>query len=939
MENSHYHIGNGKKKSLGGNKLDIKSINQRLNTIQKLKDSLNKDIEMQKQKIEVEQQELRALKKGTSIEKIQSNVSFKLAPVTKPVQQKVVPQSTMTDEEKKAYIQFRDKNCDKDFFQEVKGMLEQIPESNGSKFYSKLNVNIGIIADEFLFNSFNGMANFTYITRENYQKYANDLDIFFVATTWKGLNLEWKGLGNPKIRKHRQDLFKIIDLYKSKGIKVVFYSKEDPVNYEYFIEIAKKCDYVFTTAEEVVADYKRDCKNDRVDVLSFGINPLYHNPVGIKKFPKRKEVLFAGSWYEKYPHRKIDTKMLFDGAIEAGEGLKIIDRNFELNLVPHLFPKEYVKYISPSLNHGNLQKLHKIYDWSMNLNSVKYSPTMFANRVYELQALGNILLSNYSTAINNTFPNVFLVHDKNEVKDILHGFTEEEKYKHQVYGIRTVMSNETTIHRLEQLFETIGFPYEKIEKKVAVVVKSATSRVRKMFEQQTYPYKDLILEKNFTDKVKQQYDMIAFFDENKEYGEFYLEDMINGFKYTSSDYITKDAYYDGKKLISGIEHDYVTKMNDKYRTIFWSESFTAESLLKMNGKVELLNGYSIDHFEFNGRKQSLNNQKDNKKYKLSVIIPSYNNGAHLLNKCFNSLKRSSLFKDMEIIIVDDGSTDNYTPTIGRYLEKHYDNVKTFFFNDGGSGSASRPRNKGFELSTASYITYLDPDNEAINDGYAKLYKEIKTGQYDFVVGNMPRIANDVLNFDYYKTVMHFNKSDVIQGDMKQYLIDTQFKAMSIQALVMKRELIANNSLKMVEGAAGEDTLFFQELLLHSKKVKAINLGIHIYYAAVSGSTVNSISKKFFEKYLILEKERIKTFKEQGLLDGYLEKRFEYFFKNWYLEKLKKVSKEEALDSVKILTEIFNLYKDEVQLVEPELIRFAELCKKKDYNAIMKENVI
>ncbi|PFN07107.1 glycosyltransferase [Bacillus cereus] len=918
--------------------MDIKSIKKRLNTLQKLKDSLQQDMEIQKQVIEAEQQELRALKKGASIEKVQGKLSVKLAPISKPVQQKVAPQSTMTDEEKKAYIQYRDKNCDKTFFQEVKGMLEQIPESNGSKFYSQLNVNIGIIADEFLFNSFKGMANFTYITRENYKKYANDLDVFFVATTWKGLNLEWKGLGNPKIRKHRQDLFKIIDFYKSKGIKVVFYSKEDPVNYEYFIEVAKKCDYIFTTAEEVVADYKRDCKNDRVDVLSFGINPLYHNPVGIKKFEKRKEVLFAGSWYEKYPHRQIDTKMLFDGAIEAGEGLKIIDRNFELNLVRHFFPKEYIKYVSPSLDHGSLQKLHKLYDWSMNLNSVKYSPTMFANRVYELQALGNILLSNYSTAINNKFPNVFLVHEQNEVKDILHGFTEEERYRHQVYGIRTVMSNETTIHRLEQLFETIGFPYEKTKKNVAVVVKNSTNCIRKMFEQQTYPYKELILEKNFTDKVKQKYDMIAFFDENKEYGEFYLEDMINGFKYTNSDYITKDAYYEGKKLITGIEHDYVTTMNDKYRTIFWSELFTAEKLLKMNGKVELPNGYSIDHFELNSEKQKVNKQKNNKKYKLSVIVPSYNNGAHLLNKCFNSLKRSSMFKDMEIIIVDDGSTDDYTPTIGRYLEKQYDNVKTFFFTDGGSGSASRPRNKGFELSTTPYITYLDPDNEAINDGYAKLYEEIKTGQYDFVVGNMPRIANDVLNFDYYKTVMHFNKSDVIQGDMKQYLINTQFKAMSIQALVMKRELIADNSLKMVEGATGQDTLFFQELLLNAKKVKAINLGIHVYYAAVSGSAVNSISKKFFEKYLILEKERIKTFKEHGLFDAYLEKRFEYFFKNWYLEKLKKVSEEEALDSVKILTEIFDLYKDEVHLVEPVLIRFAELCKKKDYDMIVKEFV-
>lgn len=116
MEISHYHIGNGKKKSSGENKLDIKSIKQRLNTIQKLKDSLQQDMEIHKQTIEAEQQELRALKKGASIEKIQGRLSIKPAPVMKPVQQKANPQTTMTDEEKKAYIQYRDKNCDKNFF-------------------------------------------------------------------------------------------------------------------------------------------------------------------------------------------------------------------------------------------------------------------------------------------------------------------------------------------------------------------------------------------------------------------------------------------------------------------------------------------------------------------------------------------------------------------------------------------------------------------------------------------------------------------------------------------------------------------------------------------------------------------------------------------------------------------------------------------------------
>ncbi|MDM5314876.1 glycosyltransferase [Fictibacillus sp. b24] len=918
--------------------MDLNSIEQRLQTLKKIQDSLNDDIALENKQIEKDKEVLRKIKKGISVNKLDLTPVIKETVVKKKITAKHSDTNEVLDgEERLEYLKYRDQHADRQFFKKVKGMLDQIPESNGSKYYPKSNVNIGIIADEFLFNSFDGTANFTYITRENYKQHGDKLDVFLIVSAWKGLNMEWKGLGNPKIRKHREDLFKIVDFYREKDIKIVFYSKEDPVNYDVFKELPTKCDYIFTTAAEKVDDYKKHCKNDKVEVLSFGVNPLYHNPVGMKKFQKRKEVLFAGSWYNKYPHRHVDTRILFDGVIESGLDLKIIDRNFDLKLAQYFFPKEYAKYTSPAVEHAYLQKLHKLYDWGINLNTVKDSSTMFANRVYELQALGNILISNYSKAVNDIFPNVFMVHDKNEVKEIINGFSDEEVYKHQIYGVRRVMSRETTHHRLEQLLKAIGTPFEQVKRKVAVVVKETNDKIQKMFDAQTYSDKELVLESSLNEEGKKQFDMIAFFDEDKEYGEFYLEDMINGFKYTNSDYITKEAYYNGDELQTGIEHDYVTTMQDKYRTVFWSESFSVDELKKLKGSVDLANGYSIDHFEFNNKRKTV--KKETIDYKLSVIVPTYNNGEHLLNKCFNSLKRSSLFNDMEIIIVDDGSSDEITLKIINHIATENPNVKTYFYEKGGSGSASRPRNKGFELTTAPYVTYLDPDNEAINDGYYRMYEEIQGTDYDFIVGNMVRVADNNMHFNYFKTVIQYNnKQDVLEGNMKEYLAKTQFKAMSIQALILKRELIADHSLQMVEGAVGQDTLFFQELLLHSEKVKAIDLDIHVYYAAVSGSAVNSISKRFFEKYLILEKARYKAYKEYGILEDYLDKRFEYYFKNWYLEKLKKVQKDDVLESVRLLFEIFNIYKSKAVLAEPEIVRFSELVKNKDYETTIKEFV-
>lgn len=906
--------------------LDKKKIDNQLSLIKKLK-------QMTKDRIKKDKEFIKSL----SSERIPNFEVLKKIykeNFTNPIHIKEQTEELYEGDKKVEYLKLRDEYSDEGFFESIKNLLDDLPESNGSKFYPKMNVNIGIIADEFLFNSFKDMANFHYITKDNYKEYVGRLDIFLIVSTWHGLNSEWKGVGNSK-NKLREELYNIINFYKQNNVKTAFYSKEDPVNYDIFIDIAKKCDYIFTTAEEIMGDYKADCNNENVNVLNFGINPCYHNPIGFRNFPKSKEVLFSGSWYNKYPERIVDTKMIFNGVLDSGKDLKIIDRNFSLNNPRYFFPKEYLKYISPAVDHSYLQKLHKLFDWSINLNTVKDSQTMFANRIYELQALGNLLLSNYSIGVNSLFPNVFLINNQEEVKSILNTYTDEDIYRQQVFGIRKVMTNHTTYQRIEELLDIVGLSYQKLERKVVVVVKQKSDQVTKIFNYQTYPYKELVLENELSDETLKAYDMVTFFDEDKYYGEFYLEDMINGFKYTNSDYITKDAYYDGENYISGIEHNYVTTMKDKCRTVFWCDAFTVEELLNFKEPVAI-NGYSIDPFEFNNE-TIMAKESETSTYNVSVIVPIYNNGDHLLNKCFNSLRRSSIFNQMEIILVDDGSTDNYTDKVVKRLEKDYPNVKAYLFGDGGSGSASRPRNKGFELSTSKYIAYLDPDNEAINDGYSVLYDEISSNKYDLVIGNMIKIDDQVNKFNYYKSAIKIlNTSVVSKSEIKKLLIKSNFKSQSTQALIINRDMIENSSLKMVEGAIGEDTLFFYELLLNSNNVKVIDYDIHIYYAAVSGSSVNNISKSFFEKYYKLEKVKIPTLKEYDVFNDYLSRKFEYYFKNWYLKKLKNTKKEEVVDSIQVLSNILELYKNEVRFSDSSLKRFANLCKSKNYQAIISE---
>jgi glycosyltransferase involved in cell wall biosynthesis len=284
---------------------------------------------------------------------------------------------------------------------------------------------------------------------------------------------------------------------------------------------------------------------------------------------------------------------------------------------------------------------------------------------------------------------------------------------------------------------------------------------------------------------------------------------------------------------------------------------------------------------------------------------------------------------MEILLIDDGSVDEITPHIIKRLTRKYKNVKSFFFNDGGSGSASRPRNKGHELATSKYITYLDPDNEAVNNGYFKLFQQINGTDYDFIIGTMKTLSNK-------KELMAIYGKEEETINPVQLLVHKDFKPQSIQALIIRKDFILKHKLEMVVGAAGQDTLFFQELMINAKKVKITGELVHIYYSAVANSTVNTINKQYFNKVYLREVETYRRLRRYGLIDEYCHRRFERFFRLWYLKKLVNVVDTDIPKSAEILYKIYLTYKDNLKLRNKDVIRFIDLYEKKQLGLLYKE---
>jgi len=385
------------------------------------------------------------------------------------------------------------------------------------------------------------------------------------------------------------------------------------------------------------------------------------------------------------------------------------------------------------------------------------------------------------------------------------------------------------------------------------------------------------------------------------YGEYYLEDLVSGFKYSEADVVRKaeaeeDTYQFSKSVAK------------RSGAAIWRESIPYEDFLAGTFEGAVL---TIDHLEWNETAVEV----DTTLKELSVIVPIYNNGAYLTYKCFASLKRMDGFKDSEIILVDDGSSEEETLRAVRRLARREPNVRTFFFETGGSGSASRPRNKGLELATAPFVTYLDPDKEVPSDRYAMLLQEMKgDGLLDFAAGHMKKLAEKT-SIIALPTVRAAKR--VVLEDPKRFLLEHHFAVQSIQALVARREFLLEHRLEMVVGAVGQDSLFFQEMMLAAKRVLLINKVIHYYYAAVAGSTVNSVTPRFFERSVVREKARAEKFAKAGVLDAYKAQRFEHFFEHWYLVKLENSQREDPEENVGLLRAIIGFY-DPIKVSRPKV---------------------
>ena len=193
--------------------------------------------------------------------------------------------------------------------------------------------------------------------------------------------------------------------------------------------------------------------------------------------------------------------------------------------------------------------------------------------------------------------------------------------------------------------------------------------------------------------------------------------------------------------------------------------------------------------------------------KVSLIVPVYNT-QNYLNQCFNSLVGQS-YNNVEIILVDDGSTDN-SYKICREYEKKYERIKLFHKENGGLSDA---RNYGLMQATGEYISFVDSDDYLKKDFVKTLVKLIK--KYDADISLCLREGHLLNNNE-----IHITNGQIM---LLHILNNSCFEAWG---KLYKRNLLLENTFPV--NKIHEDLYAIPSIFLKCKKCVIIHQGLYHY---------------------------------------------------------------------------------------------------------------
>ena len=212
---------------------------------------------------------------------------------------------------------------------------------------------------------------------------------------------------------------------------------------------------------------------------------------------------------------------------------------------------------------------------------------------------------------------------------------------------------------------------------------------------------------------------------------------------------------------------------------------------------------------------------------ITVVVPVYNVEKYL-ERNLNSLVNQT-YKNVEILVINDGTLDNSQDIIDRFVKKYPRTVKSFIKKNGG---ISDTRNFGIDQAKGKFIAFIDSDDYVEIDFLEKLYNSIISTESDIAVSNI---------IDEYENT---GKSSVYKNYVPEVLCSLKedkkqlFNRMSVWNKLFKKELFDDMSLRFSKGKIYEDTRLVPKLFVKAKKISYVDDALY-HYIIRSGSLMTS----------------------------------------------------------------------------------------------------
>lgn len=222
-------------------------------------------------------------------------------------------------------------------------------------------------------------------------------------------------------------------------------------------------------------------------------------------------------------------------------------------------------------------------------------------------------------------------------------------------------------------------------------------------------------------------------------------------------------------------------------------------------------------------------------YKISLIIPVFNLEKYL-EKNFKSIKNQSIgFSNIEVIFVDDCSSDNSSQIIDKW-EEDYSNVKVIHL-DTNSGYGGKPRNIGIENASSDYILFLDGDDYLNDDGLERLYNAIlEEEDIDIAIGGYTRLNSD--NTIKEKKIESDEETSIISNPKEE--LKLMGLAPALASKLFRKNFLIENNIKFREDISAQDLIFVNETYFKSSKLILIN-NYSVYNYNIRDSEDKSVS--------------------------------------------------------------------------------------------------